>query len=221
MAINVNQVYKTTLSILNKEQRGYLTPYEFNNIARQVQLEILDKMFYDYNKFLNIENVNRINEGFADIPGKIQEQIDEFYATHTLSELNGNLFALPSNVYQILDLTSGNTKVEKIDKNRLPYLNSSPLTQPSSSFPVYYQTDNSLVVNPQTITNLLLQYIKMPDDPRFGYTTEQNYGTQVYDANPFIAGGITIGTKSINIVSTNRNDITTSQQYNLTVGSGV
>ncbi len=72
MAINVNQVYKTVLSILNKEQRGYLTPYEFNNIARQVQLEILEKLFYDYNKFLNIENVNRINEGFADIPGKIQ-----------------------------------------------------------------------------------------------------------------------------------------------------
>jgi len=220
MAINVNKVYKTALSILNKEQRGYLTPYEFNNIARQVQLELLDKLFYDYNKFVNIENVNRINEGFADLPSKIQEQIDEFYATHTLSELNGNLFALPSNVYQILDLTSGNIKVEKIDKNRLPYLNSSPLTQPSSSFPVYYQTDNSLVVNPQTITNLLLQYIKMPDDPRFGYTTEQNYGTQVYDANPFVAGGITIGTKSINIVSTNRTDITTSQQYNLTVGSG-
>ena len=130
------------------------------------------------------------------------------------------MFELPSNVYQILDLTSGNTKIEKIDKNRLPYLNSSPLTQPSSSFPVYYQTDNSLVVSPQTVSNLLLQYIKMPVDPRFGYTTEQNYGTQVYDANPFVAGGITIGTKSINIVSTNRTDITTSQQYNLTVGSG-
>ena len=45
MAINVNQVYKTVLSILNKEQRGYLTPYEFNNIARQVQLEILENCF--------------------------------------------------------------------------------------------------------------------------------------------------------------------------------
>ncbi len=220
MAINVNKVYKTSLSILNKEQRGYLTPYEFNNISRQVQLELLDKLFYDYNKFLNIENVNRINEGFADIPSKLQEQIDEFYATHTLSQLNGNLFELPSNVYQILDLVSGNTKVEKIDKNRLPYLNSSPLTQPTASFPVYYQTDNSLVVNPQTIENLVLQYIKMPVDPRFGYTTEENYGTQIYDANPFVDGGIILGTRSIGIVSTNRTDITTSQAYDLTVGTG-
>ena len=217
MAINVNQVYKTTLSILNKEQRGYLTPYEFNNIARQVQLEMLDKLFYDYNKFLNIENVNRINEGFADIPGKIQEQIDEFYATHTLSELNGNLFALPSNVYQILDLVSGNTKIEKIDKNRLPYLNSSPLTAPSVNFPVYYQTDNSLVVNPQTIKNLVLQYIKMPQEPRFGYVINNSYGVEVYDPNPFIDGGIILGTLSTQTITQNATVIS-STTYNITVG---
>ena len=30
MAINVNTVYTTVLTILNKEQRGYLTPDEFN-----------------------------------------------------------------------------------------------------------------------------------------------------------------------------------------------
>jgi hypothetical protein len=32
MAINVNTVYKTVLLILNKEERGYVTPDEFNKI---------------------------------------------------------------------------------------------------------------------------------------------------------------------------------------------
>ena len=80
MAIPVNRVYKTVLSILNKEQRGYLNPYEYNNLAIQAQKEILEKLFYDYNKFLNLDNFNRINEGLADLPVKIQEQLDEFYA---------------------------------------------------------------------------------------------------------------------------------------------
>ena len=40
--IDVNTVYTTVLSILNKEQRGYLTPFEFNNLGRQVQLEIFE-----------------------------------------------------------------------------------------------------------------------------------------------------------------------------------
>ena len=46
MAINVDQVYKTVLLIINKEQRGYLTPDEFNKLATQVQLEIFEKFFY-------------------------------------------------------------------------------------------------------------------------------------------------------------------------------
>ena len=43
MAVNVDIVYKTVLLILNKEQRGYLTPDEFNKIGSQVQLEIFEK----------------------------------------------------------------------------------------------------------------------------------------------------------------------------------
>ena len=37
MAISVDTVYKTVLLILNKEQRGYMTPDEFNKIGTQVQ----------------------------------------------------------------------------------------------------------------------------------------------------------------------------------------
>ena len=45
MAVNVDIVYKTVLSILNKEQRGYITPSEFNKVATQVQLEIFNEYF--------------------------------------------------------------------------------------------------------------------------------------------------------------------------------
>ena len=36
MAININDVYKTTLLILNKEQRGYVPPAEFNKDRKSV-----------------------------------------------------------------------------------------------------------------------------------------------------------------------------------------
>ncbi|GAG61463.1 unnamed protein product, partial [marine sediment metagenome] len=44
MAVNVNTVYQTVLSIINKEQRGYLTPAEFNEVGTQVQLEAEDDL---------------------------------------------------------------------------------------------------------------------------------------------------------------------------------
>ena len=54
MAINVNTVYNTVLSILNKEQRGYITPDEFNKLATQVQLEIFENYFEDMNQQLRV-----------------------------------------------------------------------------------------------------------------------------------------------------------------------
>ena len=54
MTNSVDIVYKTVLSILNKEQRGYMTPSEFNNIARQVQLELFEKNFESLNLALRM-----------------------------------------------------------------------------------------------------------------------------------------------------------------------
>ena len=54
MAINVNTVYQTVLLILNKEQRGYMTPVEFNKIGGQVQLEIFETYFESLNQQLRV-----------------------------------------------------------------------------------------------------------------------------------------------------------------------
>ena len=56
MAINVDTVYKTVLLILNKEQRGYMTPDEFNKIGTQVQLEIFNNYFDELNQQLRISD---------------------------------------------------------------------------------------------------------------------------------------------------------------------
>lgn len=65
MAVSVDTVYKTVLLILNKEQRGYMTPDEFNKVAAQVQLEIFDDYFESLNQQLRFpgndsEYANRV-----------------------------------------------------------------------------------------------------------------------------------------------------------------
>jgi hypothetical protein len=51
MAISVDTVYQRVLSILNKEQRGYVTPQEFNLFANQAQQDLFEQYFYDINQF--------------------------------------------------------------------------------------------------------------------------------------------------------------------------
>ena len=219
--INVNTVYKSVLSILNKEQRGYLTPDEFNKLAKQTQLNLLEVAFAEYNKFLSMDNLGRINAGYADLPEKIKEKIEVFYATSNLSAP----YALPVDVFKLIDVNMLNKTVslEEIDKNELSYILSSPLTKPSKDFPVYYKTTTaatgatSIVVSPTIADTISVDYIKIPTDPRFGYTVNTTYGTNTYDSSVYVDGGLIIGTPAIGIISTNQTGITNGTQ-NLTVG---
>ena len=47
--VNVDTVYQTVQALANKEQRGYLTPQEFNLFANQAQQDIFEQYFYDLN----------------------------------------------------------------------------------------------------------------------------------------------------------------------------
>ena len=46
MAISVDTVYQRVLALANKEQRGYITPQEFNLLANQAQIAIFESYFY-------------------------------------------------------------------------------------------------------------------------------------------------------------------------------
>ena len=49
MPVNVDTVYQTVQALANKEQRGYITPQEFNLFANQAQMDIFEQYFYDLN----------------------------------------------------------------------------------------------------------------------------------------------------------------------------
>ena len=51
MAVSIDKVYQKVLAIANKEQRGYITPQEFNLFADHAQMDIFEQYFYDINQF--------------------------------------------------------------------------------------------------------------------------------------------------------------------------
>ena len=98
MAISVNEVYTTVLTIINKEQRGYITPYEFNQIATQVQLEIFESYFENLNQQLRIggnssEYANRVK--------LLQEKIATFEVEDTINVNNLGVAVLPSEIHRL------------------------------------------------------------------------------------------------------------------------
>ena len=97
----INSVRNTVLSILNKNNYGYISPSDFNLFAKQAQLELFDGYFTDYNKIVTLENARRSHSGYADMGKQAVEVIEEF-STFTLpAYTSGNFFVLPSDFYYI------------------------------------------------------------------------------------------------------------------------
>jgi len=90
--VNINTVYQTVLQILNKEQRGYITPAEFNNLAQQVQLEIFESYFPDGNQ-LNRQNQNNTQNDtqyfniFKNQEEKISPFVKDLALTYDVNQL--------------------------------------------------------------------------------------------------------------------------------------
>ena len=126
MAISVDKVYKTVLSILNKESRGFLTPDEFERIGNQVQLDILEKNFHDYNRAVIKHYRGAGVNDYGNIPEKIEQKIDPFFKQADITLTNG-IGTLPTDLFKTINIsiTNKTIQLEKVDKKSLSYLLSS------------------------------------------------------------------------------------------------
>lgn len=192
MAININTVYKTVLLILNKEERGYVTPDEFNKIATQVQLEIFEQYSEDLNQQLRVPQTDT---DYADRVAAIDEHLSIFKTSGPATYVAAASptpahFTLPTtdvfnNTVELYRLGVVNYKdqVELQRLQRMDFYNiqKSPLTRSTETFPTYLLENERLFVKPDTITsNINCDFLRKPLDPKWGFTIGA-VGQYVYD----------------------------------------
>ena len=174
--VSVDTVYQRVLAILNKENRGYITPQEFNLMANQAQLEIFEQYFYDLNQF---SRIGSNNSEYADIINNIEEKISIFEITESL--ITEDLFhTTPENLYRIGSIVDGNIEVCYVSEKELQAINASPLTAPTSDYPVYTKKGTSIYTYPYT-ASISLNYIKIPATVQWAYTEVNS--TALYDSS--------------------------------------
>jgi hypothetical protein len=183
MAINVNNVYQTVLLILNKEQRGYMTPDEFNKTATQVQLDIFEQYFDDLNQQLRVQQADY---DYTDRQMSIDEKISTFKCIGDCV-YSGGRFNLPTtdlitgagvvynDNYEIIqqwDGTQGNfsfyklgtvvyigggtypVEIQRLQRDDFYEIQKSELTMPSTNFPTYLYESGSLNIAPGGVTGI-------------------------------------------------------------------
>ncbi len=92
----INSVRNAVLSILNKNNYGYISPSDFNLYAQNSQMEIFEEYFSNYNKVINAENARVSGVEYADMEQPIAEVLEYFLRTDYLSKIAANRFSMPS-----------------------------------------------------------------------------------------------------------------------------
>ena len=186
MAVNIDTVYQRVLAAANKEQRGYVTPQEFNLYANQVQMDIFEQYFYDLNAFQKIPGNDST---YADMVDVIQEKIDVFEKYRQPVVLGANGVATMPEYYRMgelyTDACGDFVEIEKLNQNEVHHILASPLTAPSTTYPVYVRTSGSTSISrdrliqiyPTTIAStatVVCNYIARPATAIWNYTVVNN-----------------------------------------------
>ena len=182
MAINIDKVYKTVLVILEQEKRGVLTPTEFGKIATQSQAEVFTAYFDELNQLLRMPQTSL---AYADRMSLLDEKISLFKRNESLTIANSTV--TPSASVQELGsvVYTANTparEVQRIQQQDIYTTNESPLTAPSSFYPVYTYENKVIKIYPLTLTGTVqLNYLKFPSDPKWGFTIDPELGNYIYN----------------------------------------
>jgi len=197
MAVNIDTVYQRVLALANKEQRGYITPQEFNLLANHAQMDIFEQYFYDLNQFDRGEG-NDLE--YSDMVNILEEKISVFEKFKVaMSAMSGNQATLPTDTYRLGTVFyaagSYDVEVEKVGKKELEYMLRTSLAAPVDARPVYVRkSDTLLKIFPSspstsyTTSNITCNYIAKPAVVKWTYNVVNDnalYNASASDAQNF------------------------------------
>ncbi len=193
MAININQVYKSVLVVLQQQKRGVLTPVEFNKVASQAQQEIFIEYFDELNKLLRQPQTSL---AYADRYALLDEKIQIFKNVETLSTSATGTVTPTAAVQELGTVVYFNSnasegrEAQRIQTYEVYTTNQSPLTKPSIFYPVYTYEKNVIKLYPTTIVSgtgdIQLNYLKYPTNVKWGFTIDTELGNYIYNAQSSI-----------------------------------
>ncbi len=187
MAISVDTVYQRVLALANKEQRGYITPQEFNLLANQVQMSIFESYFYLKN-IRDRQEPDRTNEvDETDIGELLDAKLNPFRLIGAVT--GGNTFLAEVTiagavrpVFQVGKVFSGNDVCAKLSLNEVSRMLRSQrhIVTTSGQFPIYCdsttagQDIQAYAGSTTALTSLTAEYFAVPAPVNWTYVVVNN-----------------------------------------------
>ena len=203
--VNINTVYTTVLYILNKEQRGYVTPAEFNSLATLVQDEIFESYFPNGNQLNRFNQNNQQNDTeffnmFKDISYKLYPFERDAVFTYNNANLGftyqgaGTINKLGEIISTYPGNPTYNSITQLVSQSDFSKITRSKLTAPTVQYPLAVTTQTTTLIAPSLTQQLLVKVSPFvtnmtlninclfePNDPNWAFTVG-TLGQYIYDS---------------------------------------
>ena len=181
--VNINTVYDAVLVITNKDNRGYITPEEFNSLAIQAQEAIFASYFMREMTYEMQTGGSNVESDFSNPKLTVAQKISAFYKEGTLTKA-GILFPYPEDFYKLGIVSVDGISADHSSHGEIKYLTQSPLTHPVAKQPIYTLLKTGVRVYPDTVTTgVAIDYLSKPLKPKWGYLL--NGTVPIYDPTVF------------------------------------
>jgi len=134
--VNIDTVYQTVQALANKEQRGYITPQEFNLFANQAQLDIFEQYLYDLNALRERRpEEHQLGDSFTMLMNKLRPW---YFIANVIS--GTDLPVTKGHIGRIFykQGTGQRKTLKKMDPGLIQDLIASPFHRPGFVDPVYF-----------------------------------------------------------------------------------
>ena len=166
--VRVDDVYQKVLALANKEQRGYITPQDFNLFANQAQMEIFEQYFYDINAARRTQGNDTI---YADIDDMLEEKLQIFENFDDFATISTYYPNLPDYIYRVREVEHNLYKAELLNtKDFNTCINGGPLLTPNKIRPIVNIRDNTIrCLTSEEVTPTEIIYFKVPNRVNWTY----------------------------------------------------
>jgi hypothetical protein len=191
---SINKARNLVLYILEKDNRGFITPAAFDAFADLAQRDLFENLFYRYNKWVNNDTKGFTNTEFGDLAHNLKEQIDVFstYSTpanFTFNDTTKVWSYTGSDLYRTIGISLVNAQQKKTDLEEvlkgaeLNNLINSKLSAPTTTYPIYTKIGTGFRVYPIVPVGFTLEllYTRTPKAPKWTYILDTK-GNPLYNA---------------------------------------
>ena len=165
--MTIDQAYQFVQFVLNKDQSGYISPDQFNNISPIAQMALINDRIGNVKKYRQDHPIPVYGFGMNQ---KTREELRMLLVKPTNLTVTAGVATIPNDYLYYDTLAVSGKQAQECTEDEIVELLNSKIKPPTAMFPKVVVHSNGFNVYPTNSAALTVSYLRKPASPKWNYT---------------------------------------------------